>query len=129
MRHALPVLCLVGLTAACLGPRPWWEKELRAWEGASVSELMTAWGAPDRTVTDEAGRPTLVYQSTAVRDRREEILRDPGQALGKQLPDQGVDPIEDLDCSMYFETEDEFVVETRYEGAGCQVVPRDPARR
>lgn len=129
MRRCLFALAVLALTAACLGPRPWWEKELEAWEGASVSELMAAWGSPDSTITDEMGRPTLVYRSTTTRDRREDILVDPGKALGRDLPGQGTDPIQTLECSMYFETENEVVVATRHEGAGCQVVSRRAGAR
>ncbi len=123
MRHA-PVIILAVLVTACLGPRPWWEKELQAWEGASVSELMDAWGPPDRTVTDDAGRPTLVYDSTVAMDRRQDIMLDPDKALGRDTPEQGRDFVQDFDCSMYFEIENETVAATRYEGAGCQVVSR-----
>ena len=32
--------------------------------------------------------------------------------------------IEDFDCTMYFEIENDRVIESRYDGAGCQVIPR-----
>ncbi|MEJ2515352.1 MAG: hypothetical protein P8080_12315 [Gammaproteobacteria bacterium] len=128
MRHA-PVVILAVLATACLGPRPWWEKELAAWEGASVSELMDAWGPPNRTVTGDDGQPVLVYDSTVAMDRRQDIMVDPDKALGRDAPDQGRDFIQDLDCSMYFEIENEVVAATRYEGAGCQVVSRKNSGR
>lgn len=124
MQRLLAVLALAGLCAACLGPRPWWDKELAAWQGASVSELMAAWGPPDRTITDEDGNPTLVYVSTTTVDRRQDVMADPGKALGKDVPDRGVAQVEDLECSMFFEVTDEVVTATRYDGAGCRVVPR-----
>ena len=127
MRAALPVFVLATLATACLGPRPWWEKDLDAWEGATVSEVMDAWGAPDGTVTDDKGRPTFVYRSTTLVDRRQEAMLDPNQALGKGIPDQGREPVQDLECSMYLEFENDVVVSTSYEGAGCQVVPRKAA--
>ena len=35
-----------------------------------------------------------------------------------------MEPVQDLECSMYLEFENDVVVDTAYEGAGCQVVPR-----
>jgi len=127
MRAALPVIVLATLATACLGPRPWWDKDLKAWEGATVSEVMDAWGSPDSTITDDKGRPTFVYRSTTIVDRRQEALLDPNQALGKGIPDQGLEPVQDLECSMYLEFENDIVVDTNYEGAGCVVVPRKAA--
>jgi hypothetical protein len=124
MFRPIAVLVLAVPAMACLGPRPWWEKELRTWEGATLSEVMEAWGAPDRTVTDEAGRPTLVYESTTTVDRRDDALLDPSRALSMDIPERALDPVQDLDCSMYLEFDNDAVVATRYEGAGCQVVPR-----
>ena len=125
MRVALPVVVLSCLATACLGPRPWWEKDLNAWEGATLAEVMEAWGAPDSTVTDDRGRPTFVYRTTTIVDRRQEAMLDPSKALGKGIPDQGMEPVQDLECSMYLEFENDVVVDTAYEGAGCQVVPRN----
>lgn len=127
MRAAPLVIVLATLATACLGPRPWWEKELNAWEGATLSEVMEAWGTPDSTVTDDKGRPTFVYRSMTVVDRRQEVMLDPNQALGKGIPDQGIEPVQDLECSMYLEFENDVVVGTSYEGAGCKVVPRNAA--
>ena len=39
MLRPIAVLILALPAVACLGPRPWWEKELRAWEGATLTEV------------------------------------------------------------------------------------------
>jgi hypothetical protein len=115
--------------AACLGPRPWWEQELAAWEGASAAELMEAWGPPDRTESAPDGEPTLVYESVVRRDFDEDALRDPSSRVTRESTESDYEPVDTLECSMYFEVHDRVVVKTWYDGAGCQVVPRDPSQR
>lgn len=111
------------LLGACLSARPWYEKELKAWEGAPVSELESLWGPPRRTIIGKSGRPVMVYESTVIRDQQQDIKRDPNQLLSDMPPSARPD-VDELDCAMYFEVEDDVVVDVRHEGAGCQVVPR-----
>ena len=121
-RQIVP-LVVYGLIAGCLVPRPWWERELKAWIGAPVQELETTWGAPRRTIIGESGRPVMVYESTTVINPVEDRLRDPSQMVSDSPP-SSAPQIDELDCSMYFEIEDDIVVDARYDGAGCQVIPR-----
>jgi hypothetical protein len=113
-------LCIVFaaylVLAGCLSPIPWWEKELNAWVGADAQEVERVWGPPARTIVGKSGRPVTI-------NRREETLRDPSRMVSADAPDPG-SPIEDFDCQMYFELEDDQVVAVSYEGAGCQVIPR-----
>jgi len=120
----LPVLfSLYAGLAGCLSPIPWWEKELNAWVGADATELEAAWGPPVRTIVGSSGRPVLVYESHTTIDAREETLRDPSRMVSEQVPGPA-NPVEDFDCQMYFELENDRVVEVRYDGAGCQVISR-----
>ena len=116
----LPCCLLLG---ACLSARPWYEKELKAWEGAPVSELESNWGPPRRTIIGKSGRPVMVYESTTIRDQQQDIKRDPNQLLSDMPPSARPD-VDELDCSMYFEVDNDVIVSVRHEGAGCQVVPR-----
>ena len=111
------------ILAGCLSPIPWWEKELNAWVGADGKELESTWGPPARTVVSKSGRPVLVYESHTTIDRRQETMRDPSQMVSGEPPPPA-NPIEDFDCQMYFEMENDKVVGVSYEGAGCQVIPR-----
>jgi hypothetical protein len=119
----LIVIVVYALIAGCLTPRPWWERELEAWVGADVKELQAAWGPPRRNVIGESGRPVMVYESHTVIDRGQDTLRDPSRIVSDTPPSRA-GAIEDFDCTMEFEIENDRVVETRYDGAGCQVIPR-----
>ena len=119
----LTVIVGYALIAGCLSPRPWWEPELEAWVGASVEELQSAWGPPIRNEIGESGLPVMVYESHTVIDRGKDTLRDPSRIVSDTPPSRA-GAIEDFDCTMYFEIENDRVIETRYDGAGCQVIPR-----
>ena len=124
MKARLSYILLAYLViAGCLAPRPWWERELEAWVGADAKELERVWGPPSRTIIGKSGRPVFVYESHATIDPRQDTLRDPGRmvATDAPAPTRGV---EELDCLMYFELENDRVVETRYDGAGCKVLSR-----
>ena len=83
----LPATAILAMSVtACFAPRPWWERELKAWEGASVEEIMDAWGPPVRTITDKDGRPTLVYESFSVIDESDEQLLNPNIVLQEDRP-------------------------------------------
>jgi hypothetical protein len=123
----LPAVAL--LAAACIGPRPWWAGELEAWQGAPVEELMAAWGSPDRSESGPGGELTLVYESSAHRDLSQEALLDPNLQVVRESTEAAYEGVEDLDCTMYFQIANDVVERTRYEGAGCQVVSRDPRQR
>jgi hypothetical protein len=126
--QALAALALAALAAGCANAT-WWERDLAEWEGASVSELMEAWGPPLRTVTSEAGGPVLVYERSRQLDTRIEQLADPGARLdpGRSMPAYSAP--QRSDCTLFFEIRDEVVAATRHEGGACDVLPRDPARR
>ena len=119
----LAILVVYAVLAGCLSPTPWWEKELDAWVGADAQELETVWGPPVRTIIGKSGRPVMVYESHTVVDQRQDRLRDPSRMVAADAPASGR-AVEDLDCQMEFELENDRIVETRYEGAGCQVIPR-----
>ncbi len=122
-RAVLIVIIATLMLAGCLSARPWYEKELKAWEGASVSELEANWGPPRRSIIGKSGRPVMVYESTLIRDERQEVKRDPNQLLSDRPP-SARPQVDELDCSMYFEVENDVVVSVRHDGAGCQVIPR-----
>lgn len=114
---------IYGALAGCLSPTPWWEKELNAWVGADAQEVERLWGPPARTIVGKSGRPVMVYESHTTIDRRKDTLRDPSRMVSADAPDPGA-AIEDFDCQMYFELENDQVVAVSHEGAGCQVIPR-----
>jgi hypothetical protein len=117
------------LGAACAGPGDWWQQDLQEWQGAPVSEVLEAWGPPVRTLTGPGTPGTLVFESVRELDYRLERLRDPAARLD---PDRGAHtppPAERSECLVYFEIEADTVARVRSEGAACNIVPRDPARR
>lgn len=122
----LPVAAALLLSiSACLAPRPWWDRELKSWEGATVEEVMDAWGPPVRTITDKEGRPTLVYESYSVIDTTDEELLNPNIILQEDRPIRG--NVDERECTMMLVTENEVIVDASSEGAGC-AVPRREAR-
>jgi hypothetical protein len=121
--HLSTVLLAYLVIAGCLSPRPWWEKELNAWVGAEAQELESTWGPPTRTIIGDSGRPVLVYESHTQIDPRQDTLRDPSRMVATDAP-APTRSVEDLDCMMYFELENDRVVDARYDGAGCKVIPR-----
>jgi hypothetical protein len=121
LRTTLIAGCL--LLTACLSARPWYEKELKAWIGAPVSELENAWGPPTRTIIGKSGLPEMVYQSTTYRDDQEDVKRDPNLLLSDRPPSPRPQ-IDELECDMRFRIENDIVVGVSHDGAGCQVVPR-----
>ena len=116
----LPVYILI---AGCLAPTPWWEKDLRTWIGADAQEVETVWGPPVRSVVSKSGHPVMVYESHTTINLREESMRDPSSMVSDKPPSPTV-RVEDYDCQMFFEVENDKVVNAWYEGAGCQVIPR-----
>jgi hypothetical protein len=116
------------LLTGCLSPTPWWAKEMKAWKGASVEELEAAWGSPRRTIPGDSGRIVYVYESHTMVDRREDVLRDPNRVISDDPPER-LERFQEFDCLMKFEIADDVVVDTSYEGAGCEVVSRDPRHR
>ena len=61
-------------------------------------------------------------------DRREDVLRDPSQVVSADPP-QRAERFQDFDCFMFFEIDEDTIVEATWEGAGCEVVSRDPRHR
>ena len=95
----VPAATVLALSlTACLAPRPWWEKELNAWKGATTAEVMDAWGPPVRTITDKEGRPTLVYESFSVIDESDEELLNPNIVLQENRP--VARSVEDRECTV-----------------------------
>jgi hypothetical protein len=116
------------LLVGCLAPTPWWADEMKAWRGASVEELEAAWGPPRRTIPGEGEEIVYVYESHTTIDRREDILKDPNRVVSDDPP-QRLDRFQEFDCIMYFDIADDTVVDTSWDGAGCEVVSRDPRLR
>ena len=129
MRRRAGLLVLLALSAACAGPASWWQRDLQEWEGAPVSEVLDAWGPPLRMHTRQDGPTELVYERIRTLDHRIEQLADPGAALRDGGASMAFGPTEHGECKIFFAIEGDEVIGTRYEGAGCDIVPRDPARR
>jgi hypothetical protein len=123
-----PLIVAFALLGGCLSPTPWWAKEMKAWEGASADELEAAWGEPRRTIPGKNGSVVYVYESHTTIDRRQDVLGDPGRVISDDPP-QRAERFQEFDCLMYFEIDDGTVVDTSYDGAGCEVVSRDPRHR
>ncbi len=122
----LPLAIVVSayvVIAGCLVPTPWWEKDLKTWVGADAQELETVWGPPVRSIVSKSGHPVMVYESHTTINRREEALRDPSKMVSDQAPSPA-NQVDDYDCQMYFEVQDDKIVDAWYDGAGCQVIPR-----
>ena len=129
MRRRCCLLVVIVLSAACAGPTSWWQTDLQEWQGAPVSELLDAWGPPLRMRSQEGGATELVYERIRTLDHRIEQLADPGAALRDDRTATVFAPTEHGECKIFFAIEGNKVIATRHEGAGCDVVPRDPARR
>ena len=121
---SIPILITVYmLSSGCLTPRPWYEREIKKWEGAPVGELESAWGPPRRTIIGDDNHPVFVYESHTTIDAQDDTLRDPSQRVSDEVP--GPAPrIRELDCMMYFEIVDDIVGRAWFDGAGCDVVIR-----
>jgi hypothetical protein len=129
MSRFLCLLATAALSAAC-ATGEWWQRDLQEWQGATVSELLEAWGPPLRTLTGEGEESLLVFERARQLDHRlEEQLRDPGRRLRPDRDEPAYQPVHRSECTIYFEIRDEHVAGTRAEGSACDIVPRDPARR
>lgn len=115
--------------AGCAAGGPWWLQDLREWQGAPAAEVLEAWGPPLRTLTPAADETVLVYDRVRELDLRIERLRDPGAPLDPDRPRADYAPPQRSDCTVYFELRSDVVTAVRHEGAACDIVPRDPARR
>lgn len=108
----------------------WLQRDLQEWEGAPVTELLDAWGPPLRTLTGENESTVLVFESARELDHRlEQELRRPGARLGGDTDEPHYRPTDRSECTLFFEIAAERVTAVRHEGAACDIVPRDPARR
>jgi hypothetical protein len=125
----LVLLGAAGLAAACAAPQPWWQKDLQDWQGAPVTELLEAWGPPLRVVTGENETTVLLYETVRELDYRLEALADPGARLDPDRERFSQAPGGRSECVVFFEIAAEQVKAVRHEGATCEIVPRDPARR
>jgi hypothetical protein len=124
--------CLLATIALSLGcaTGDWWQRDLQEWRGAPVSELLDAWGPPVRTLTGEDEETLLVFERARQLDHGlEEKLRDPGSRLRPDRDEPAYQPVHRSECTVYFEISEEHVTAARAEGAACNIVPRDPARR
>ncbi|HKK03422.1 MAG TPA: hypothetical protein VKA17_05785 [Gammaproteobacteria bacterium] len=130
LRLAFAAPAVMALAAACALSPPWWQAELREWEGVPVSELLDAWGPPLRMHSRGDQPAVLVYERTRELDYRIEALADPGAPLDASRGPQARQlPGGPGECTLFFRIEDGIVAEARHEGGGCDIVPRDPARR
>lgn len=120
---------IAALSGACIGPQPWWQQDLQEWRGASVSELLDAWGPPMRTLTGDEEGTVLVYESARQLDHRLDEMRDPSARLDPDRNEALHRAGGRSECTLYFEISGEQVTAARHEGAACDIVPRDPARR
>ena len=130
LRLAFAAPAVMALAAACALSPPWWQAELREWEGVPVSELLDAWGPPLRMHSRGDQPAVLLYERTRELDYRIEALADPGAPLDASRGPQARQlPGGPGECTLFFRIEDGIVAEARHEGGGCDIVPRDPARR
>lgn len=127
-RNAL-LVAVVATIGACTGSRAWWQTDLDAWRGANATELVEAWGPPVRVLTGTDETTVLVYESSRQLDYRMETLADPSRMLDPDRQRSDGPSGERGECTLFFEIEAGQVAEVRHEGAACNVVPRDPARR
>lgn len=117
------------LVAGCVPAQSWWQQDLQEWQGAPVSELLAAWGAPLRTLTGANTATVLVFERSRELDHRFETLADPAARLDPDR-DRAVHAVPDRsECTFFFEILGDEVVAARHEGTACDVVARDPARR
>lgn len=125
----LALLLPAALAAGCAGPKSWWLQDLEEWQGAPVTELLEAWGPPVRTLTGENEATVLVFERVRELDQRFETLADPAARLDPDRERAGFTRPQRSECLVFFEISAEHVTATRHEGAACDIVPRDPARR
>lgn len=126
MSRLVSLLLAFLLTAACVGPRDWWQQDLQAWQGASVSELLEVWGPPLRTLTGENEATVLVYESARQLDHRLEELRDPATRLDPNTGGAQFARVDRTECTLYFEIVANRVTAARHEGSACEIKPRRP---
>lgn len=119
----------IALSAACVAPRPWLQRDLQAWHGAPVSELLEAWGPPLHTLTGDDKDMVLVYESARQLQHELDELRDPGARLDPDRIEPIYRPDDRSECTLYFEITDEHVSSAHHEGGACDIVPRDASRR
>lgn len=112
------------LIAGCAGTREWWQRDLQAWQGAPVSELLDVWGPPLRTLTGENEAATLVYESSRQLDHRLEELRNPATRLDPATGGAESARVDRSECTLYFEIAGDRVTATRHEGSACEIKPR-----
>jgi|SRR6056297_1687978 len=126
----IALLAAVALVvSACTGSRAWWQDDLETWRGVSASELVDAWGPPVRTLTADDDTTVLVYESTRELDYRMETLAEPARMLDPDRLRTAGMAVERGECTLFFELRGARVAAVRHEGAACDIVPRDRARR
>ena len=54
----------------------------------------------------------MVYESTTIRDPRDDSLRDPSQMVS-DMPPSSQPQVDELDCDMFFEVENDVVISAR----------------
>jgi len=123
------LLLPAALAAGCASQQAWWLQDLEEWQGAPVTELLDAWGPPMRTLTGENEATVLVFERVRELDQRFETLADPASRLDPDRERAGLTRPQRSECLVFFEISAEQVTATRHEGAACDIVPRDPARR
>ena len=124
MSRLVALLVAFMLTAACVGPRDWWQQDLQAWQGAPVSELLEVWGPPMRTLTGENEAAVLVYESARQLDHRLEELRNPATRLDPNTGGAQFARMDRTECTLYFEIVADRVTAARHEGSACEIRPR-----
>ena len=124
MSRLVSLLVAFMLTAACVGPRDWWQQDLQAWQGAPVSELLEVWGPPMRTLTGENEAAVLVYESARQLDHRLEELRNPATRLDPNTGGAQFARVDRTECTLYFEIVADRVTAARHEGSACEIRPR-----
>ena len=124
MSRLISLLLASLLIAGCAGTREWWQRDLQAWQGAPVSELLEVWGPPMRTLTGENEATVLVYESSRQLDPRLEELRNPATRLDPDTGGAEFARVERSECTLYFEIVADQVTAARHEGSACEIKPR-----
>lgn len=124
MSRLVSLLLACMLSAACVGTRDWWQRDLQAWQGAPVSELLEVWGPPMRTLTGESEATVLVYESARQLDHRLEELRDPATRLDPDTGGAEYTRVDRSECTLYFEILADRITAVRHEGSACEIMPR-----
>ena len=103
MRLVPILLTFFAFSFTSCAERTEFQRSLGSWVGSNETQLIKSWGQPEKIISQGHTR-YLVYQH-----------RGPGKT---ESPAQAADTI--TDCVITFESLDEVIVSSRYEGTRCE---------